>query len=165
VMRAKGIVEAAVVESGLPATLLGPVYLMENLFNPWNLPALQEGRLPTPIPPRQSLQQAAAADVISLAALAIERPDEFVGSRIEIASDELTGEREAAALSTALGRSLTAEQLPRDGLPDGLRALFEWLESEPFAVDLEALRERFPEVAWHRFPTWAESEAGRLAHA
>lgn len=50
---------------------------MENLFNPWNLPALRAGKLPSPIPANLPLQQLAVADLVAFAAEVIERPDEF----------------------------------------------------------------------------------------
>src|SRR5262249_14969539 len=59
--RAKWEVEEAIRASGIPSTLLAPSYLMENLFNPWNIPALQAGVLPSPIAVDRPLQQTAVA--------------------------------------------------------------------------------------------------------
>src|SRR5947209_2352251 len=42
---AKWAVERRISELRLPATVIAPVYLMENLFNPWNLTALRAGVL------------------------------------------------------------------------------------------------------------------------
>src|SRR4051794_20554482 len=73
--RVKWEVEEAIRASAVPHTILAPTYLMENVFNPWNLPAIQAGVLPSPIPVDRPLQQTAVADLLSLAVLAIERPD------------------------------------------------------------------------------------------
>src|SRR5262249_3780490 len=50
VFDAKGAVEAHIRSLDLPYTVLAPVYFMENLLNPWNLPALGAGVLPSPVP-------------------------------------------------------------------------------------------------------------------
>src|SRR5919204_532720 len=87
--RAKWAVEERIRSLGIPHTILAPTYLMENLFNPWNVPALRAGVLPSPISVDRPLQQTAVADLLSLAALALERPDEFARRRIAVGSDEL----------------------------------------------------------------------------
>ena len=136
---------------------------MENLFNPWNLAALRAGVFPGPIPVDRPIQQAAIADVTGLAALAIERPDEFAGERITIASDELTAARAAEALSREIGRRFDAEQVDPAELGPGLRALFAWLEGTGHSVDIPALHGRYPEVSWHSYADWLGSQRHRLA--
>lgn len=160
--RAKWEVEQAIRDSGVPHTILAPTYLMENLFNPWNLPALQAGVLPSPIPVDRPLQQTAVADLLSLAVLAIERPDLFAGRRIAVASEELTGEDSAAVISGLIPRTLEARQAPAEALPPGVRPLFAWLESTGHRVDIEELRDEFPQVAWHTYRDWAPSQLGRF---
>jgi len=168
---AKRSVEQRIAGLRLPATVIAPVYLMENLVNPWNLAALRAGILPTPLPPAVRLQQVATSDVLALAVLAIERPDivkgegEAGGERIEVASDAPTGAEAASTLTRLLGREFTARQLPRADLPPGLTALFAWLEHDPSPVDIGALRERFPDITWHRFGHWASDHQALLAKA
>jgi uncharacterized protein YbjT (DUF2867 family) len=160
--RAKWDLEEAIAASGVPRTILAPTYLMENLFNPWNIPALQAGVLPSPIAVDRPLQQAAVADLLSLAVLAIERPDRFAGRRIAVASDELTAERAAETISELIPRRLEARQAPADQLPPGVRFLFGWLESTGHHVDLHALRGELPEVGWHSYGAWAEEQLDRF---
>ena len=162
---AKRAVERRIAELGLPATVIAPVYLMENLVNPWNLAALRAGILPTPLPPARRLQQVATPDVLALAVLAIEQREAVIGERIEVASDAPAGAEAAAALTRLLGREFTARQLPRADLPPGLTALFAWLEHDPSPVDIGALRERFPGITWHRFDDWADDHQALLAEA
>jgi uncharacterized protein YbjT (DUF2867 family) len=160
--RVKWEVEEAIRASGVPYTILAPTYLMENLFNPWNIPALQAGVLPSPIPVDLPLQQTAAADLLSLAVLAIERPDLFAGRRIPIASDELTAGDSAAVISELIPRALEARQAPSDALPPGVRVLFGWLESAGHRVDIGALRDEFPAVDWHDYRAWARMQLDRF---
>jgi uncharacterized protein YbjT (DUF2867 family) len=161
---AKRAVERRLRERQLPVTVIAPVYLMENLFNPWNLAALRAGVLPTPVPPALRLQQVATSDILAMAVLAIERPEALAGDRIEVASDAPTGQEAAAALSGLVGREFTARQLPGTDVPPALGALFGWLERDPSLVDIGALHARFPVIAWHTFTHWAKERYARLAH-
>lgn len=160
--RVKHEVEQYIRSLSLAYTVLAPVYFMENLFNPWNLPMLQSGRFPSPIPVELPMQQVAIADLIKLAAMAIDRPDEFAGQRIVVASDELSAEHAAHSLSRFLRRDFTADQLPSEELAPGLRALFAWLEHDRQTVDLAALHDRYPQVGWHDYEAWVRSQHARL---
>jgi uncharacterized protein YbjT (DUF2867 family) len=160
--RVKHQVEQQIRSLPVAHTILAPVYFMENLFNPWNVPALRAGVFPSPIRIDTAIQQAAIADIIGLAALAIERPDEFAGKRITIASDELTATQAADVLSREIGRRFEAEQLDRAELGPGLRALFRWLEQTPHSVDIPALHAGYAEVNWHTYERWLRSQEARL---
>jgi uncharacterized protein YbjT (DUF2867 family) len=160
--RVKAQVEEHIRSLGIPHTILAPAYFMENLFNPWNLPALRTGIVPSPVAIDLPLQQVAVADVAAFAALAIERPAEFRGRRIKVASDQLTGEQASAALSRVTGRSLEAARLRDEELPPGLRALFGWLEQVGHGADVGGLRRDYPEVGWQRYLDWAESQRARF---
>jgi uncharacterized protein YbjT (DUF2867 family) len=162
-LRGKFEVEQHIRGLGVPHTILAPTYFMENVFNPWNLPALRAGMYPSPIPVDRVLQQTAIADLIAFAALVIERPSDFLGERVAVASDELSGDAAAAALSRVLSRDIHAEQVAIGRLAPPLRALFAWLERTGHTVDIEALRRRHPEVGWHRYEDWARLQASRFA--
>jgi uncharacterized protein YbjT (DUF2867 family) len=159
--QAKWRVEEAIRASGVPHTILAPTYLMENLFNPWNLPSLRAGIYPSPIAADRPLQQTAVADLLDLAVLAIERSDELAGRRIALASDELTGEQAATAISEVIPRTLEAGPPPEE-LPPPVRFLFGWLESAGHRVDIEALQGEFAEVAWHGYGAWAAEQSERF---
>jgi uncharacterized protein YbjT (DUF2867 family) len=160
--RAKWEVEEAIGASGIPHTILAPTYLMENLFNPWNIPALQAGVLPSPIPVDRPLQQAAVGDLLSLAALSIEQPERFAGRRIAIASDELTAEEAAETISDLIPRTLAARQAPAEQLPPGVRFLFSWLESTGHQVDIDALQDELPEIGWRGYGVWSGEQLDRF---
>lgn len=145
--RAKFALEQHIRSLPIRSTILAPVYFMENVFNPWNHAALEAGVFPSPIPVEEPLQQIAIADLVSFATLAIERPDEFTGRRIALASDELTAHEAARALH------LRAEYAPPEA--PGLRVLFGWLEREGHHVDIAALHDQYPEVGWHDYSSWA----------
>lgn len=160
--QAKFRVEEHIRSLAIAHTILAPVYFMENLFNPWNTPALTSGTFPSPIPVDTPLQQVAVADLAAFAVLVIERPGEFAGRRITLASDELSATQAAAALSKVIGRELKAEQVTAEELAPGLRALFSWLEHTGHDVDIAELRRRYPEVGWHSYASWLRSQRSRL---
>jgi uncharacterized protein YbjT (DUF2867 family) len=146
----------------LPATILAPVYLMENLFNPWNVPALASGVFPSPVPPRRAIQQIPVVDIAGFAVYALEHRDALLGQRIELASDSLTGLEEARIVSAASGRELEIREVSPAG---GLQVLFEWLDRVGFTVDIGALRRDFPDVRWHTFAEWARSQDWEMVNA
>jgi uncharacterized protein YbjT (DUF2867 family) len=155
VLEAKGAVEERIAALGLGATILAPVYFMENVLNPWNLPAVRAGVLPTPVSLSRPLQQIAIADVVAFAVLAVEQRESFLGRRIELAADELTGDQMAASLVEVAGRRLEPRRAPLDALAPGLRAMFDWLECTGHDVDIAALHSRYPQIEWHDFRAWA----------
>jgi uncharacterized protein YbjT (DUF2867 family) len=158
VLDAKHAVETQIRSRVLPYTIIAPVYFMENLFNPWNLPALAAGILPSPVSVCRPLQQVAIDDVAAFTSMVLERPKEFVGQRVEIASDQLSATAAAAALSRAAGRQFEARQVNLESLPDALARLFGWLERAGDDVDIEALHARYAHVGWHSFERWAEAQ-------
>jgi uncharacterized protein YbjT (DUF2867 family) len=159
VFESKRAVEERIRELGLVAAVLAPVYLMENALNPWNLDALARGLFPLALGPDRALQQVSIADVAAMAVLAVEQPDALAGTRVEIASDELTGAQAAQRLTRATGRRYAFERLAPGALAAPLRALFAWLEQVGFAIDLPVLHERHPEIGWRSFERWAAEQS------
>jgi uncharacterized protein YbjT (DUF2867 family) len=133
----------------LPATILAPVYLMENLFNPWNVLALAAGVFPSPVPPRRAIQQIPIVDVATFAVHALEHRDEFLGERIELASDTLTALEEAAIISSVSGRELDVSEISPGG---GLQVLFDWLDRVGFVVDIPGFARAIPRRGGTRSP-------------
>jgi uncharacterized protein YbjT (DUF2867 family) len=139
---------------GLPFTIIAPVYLMENLWNPWNQPVLAARRFPSPVPAERKLQQIALADIISLAVHVLEHQQELLGERIEVASDELNALESAAIIAGLIQRPLEVEVNARRGPAP----LFAWLDQSRYAIDIGALHRRFPEVGWHSYRDWTQTQ-------
>jgi uncharacterized protein YbjT (DUF2867 family) len=158
VLESKRAVERRIAELGLAATILAPVYFMENAFNPWNLPALGRGRLALPLAGDQVLQQVPIEDVAAFAVKALEQPARFAGGRFELASDALTGEQAAEALSSATGRRFEFERLALDAFPPPLRLLFGWLDRTGTHADIETLHREHPDIGWQSFERWTAAQ-------
>src|ERR671916_1638064 len=117
---------------GIPYTIVAPVYFMDNLLAPWTLPQLKEGRLPMALPASRPLQQITLSDIAAFTALVLEHPEEFVDRRVDIASDELSGEEVAEVLTRVTGREIGYGELPVEQArqtmgEDGARML-EWFD-------------------------------------
>jgi len=128
---------------------------------PDSLAALRDGALAVPMSPDASLQQVPMADIVNFVALVLEDRDRFGGTRIEIASDELTGSDAARVLSEVLERRIEFAAVPREQLrqqSDALASMFEWFEDVGFSVDINSLRRDFPQVGWHDYSAWAREQ-------
>ena len=157
----KYAVEKHLLASGVPYTIVAPVFFMENLLQPWTLPSLRQGKLAMALPANRSLQQIAVADIGAFVAAVIERGDPVFGRRFDIAGDELTGKEAAAILSTATGRDVHYEGFPPGVLraqSEDMALMFEWFDSTGYAADIKSLRRDFPKVKWHTFEQWARQQ-------
>jgi len=151
-------VEKHIASSGVPYTIIAPVYFMENLTTPWSVPGLRQGKLALALPADQPLQQIAVQNIGAFAAAIVERRESVFGHRYDIAGDELSGEVSAAILSEVTGRNIQYESFPPDALraqSEDMALMFEWLNDTGYSADIAGLRRDFPEVTWHDFATWA----------
>ena len=154
-------VEKHLQTSGLAYAVVAPVYFMENMYFPQALEGLQNGVYAAALPGDRQLQQIAVDDIGSFTAMVIEQRDRFVGQRIDIGSDELDGDEQAAVLSEVLGREIRYQQVPLDALrqqSEEMALMYEWFDRVGYDADIMALRETYPDVGWHTFERWARSQ-------
>ena len=154
-------IEKHIKHLGIPHTIVAPVLFSDNLLTPWMLPELTQSRIALPISPNRPVQQISVQDIASFVALVLENPDRFLGKRIDIASDELTGRREAEILSTVSGRQIEYVQVPIADAYEMNRdaaKMYEWFDEVGYSADIEALRRDYPETGWHTFEEWAQAQ-------
>src|SRR6266576_3813500 len=154
-------VEKEIRRSGVPFTIVAPVFFMENFLADWLAAGIAKGSIAMALPATRRLQQVAVADIAQFTALVIERRERFLGKRIDIASDELTGATAPAAISEASGRHIEYTALPIDAVRqwnDDLARMFEWFDRVGYDADVVGLRWLYPEVDWHRFSNWAREQ-------
>ena len=146
---------------GIPFTIVGPVFFMENLVGPMFVQGLRAGTLSMPLPASRPLQVIAVEDIAAFVRVVLERPGEFQGKRIDIASDSLTGPEMAKALSRASGTDVGYSEEPlapvRAQSAD-LARMWEWFDQAGYSVDVESLVRFYPEVGWHDFRRWAREQ-------
>ncbi|GGQ55738.1 NmrA family NAD(P)-binding protein [Couchioplanes azureus] len=153
-------IEAYLRQQPVRATVLGPVYFMENALN-LGFSRLADGVLANPLSPGKPLDQVTVRDIAALAVHAVEHPDRFVGERIDVVSDRVTGEQAAAVLSEVVGREIPYRRLPleqvRQWAGDEVADMFQRFEETTEFMDVEALHARYPEVKWHSYADWART--------
>ena len=140
----KAAIEQHIADIGIPATVLRPVFFMENLLG---LLAGAESDpdagkvLALPVDPATKVQMIASDDIGRIAAYAFDHPSETIGTATEIAGDEVTLAEAAGLLSGYAGTPVRYR--PQDFA--GRDRMFEWFDEGGYQVaDLEDLRRRFP---------------------
>jgi len=154
-------VEEHIKKIGLPHTILGPVFFMENWISPWFLPALKDGSMAMALPAARSLNQVALGDIAGMAALAIEKREVFLGKRIDIASDDLPGTKAAEILSRVTGRKISFSEVPLHQVrawSEDFAMMFDWFNKVGYQTDIAGLKRTYPEVGWQTFESWAKSQ-------
>jgi uncharacterized protein YbjT (DUF2867 family) len=153
-------VEQHIQNLGIPYTIIGPTFFMENLLT-YLKPGLQQGQLALSLSPSAILQQIALENIAEFSTLVLERRNSFLGKRIDIASDELTGEQAAKILSEELGRKIKYVQVPLEQIrraSEDIALMYEWYERVGTGIDIPSLHQQYPEVNWRRFKDWAKSQ-------
>src|SRR5467141_1068163 len=153
-------VEEHIARIGVRATVLAPVYFMENLY--FGKEQLAKSIYAAPLPPTRGLAQVAVADIGAVAVRLLEDPGRFVGKRFDLAGDELTGNDIVAILSRVTGRQFTYLQVPldliRQRMGEDAVKMYEWFDGVGYTVDRAALRREFSDVAFHDFEAWAKAQ-------
>ena len=153
-------VEQHIKNSGIPYTIIGPTFFMDNLLS-YSRAGLQQGQLALPLSPSLILQQSALENIAEFFALVLERRNSFLGKRIDIASDELTGELAAKVLSDELRRKISYVQVPLEQIrqaSEDLALMFQWFERIGTGVNVASLHKQYPEVNWLTFKDWVKSQ-------
>jgi uncharacterized protein YbjT (DUF2867 family) len=89
---------------GLPATVLRPAAFMENYYIDQVEIGILKGKLMDPIHAEKPSQTIATDDIGAFAALAFERPRDFIGEALEIAGSELTNREAAEVFACSVSR-------------------------------------------------------------
>ncbi|MGW0733956.1 NmrA/HSCARG family protein [Streptomyces sp. NPDC002851] len=151
----KAEIEAYVDTVRVPATVLRPVFFMEN----WSsmVPEAHNGVRVSSVAldADTSLQMIALSDIGRIVADAFDKPAEFIGKKIEIAGDELTVRQIAEAFTKADGIPTRFERQPIDELratAEEVATMYDWLNEKGHQADIAALRERYPDLL--TFEAW-----------
>ena len=138
-------VEQHIRQIGLPATILRPVWFMEN-FTTFAKPSA-DGVLMLPMKPSRKLAMVALKDIGAFGAAAFLRPKDFLGQAIDLAGDELTMPETAALLTTAMGRPIRFQEFQMEqaeaAMGHDLATMFRWFNEVGYAIDIPALTRQF----------------------
>ena len=155
-------IEKYVHQLGLPATILRPVAFMETYHMLEVEVRLLKGQLVHPVRGGKPYQTIATDDIGSFAALAFERPKEFIGMELEIAGSELTNLQAAEVFSRVLNRPVKFIKLPmlivRLFMDKEFYRMSRWLNNGGFKANVAELRRKYPEVHLHTLEEWLRED-------
>ncbi len=155
-------IEKHIRKLGLPATMIRPVAVMENYYIDQVEVGILKGKLMDPIPADKTYQTIAADDIGAFAALAFERPRDFIGLELEIAGSELTNPEAAQVFSRVLGKRVKFQKLPmpmvRLVLGKEFYQMFRWFNDAGFQANIPELRRKYPEVQLKSLEDWLRAE-------
>jgi uncharacterized protein YbjT (DUF2867 family) len=139
------------------ATILAPVYFMQNLG--FLRPQLRDGVYASALTPDRKLGQIAVSDIAAVAVAVLEDGAAHAGKRYDLGADELSGNQTIEILTRLTGKPLKYFQLPTEAVrgamgDDGFR-MYQWFEATGYTFDPAALRRTFPTVPWLSFEAWA----------
>src|SRR5215207_2589118 len=139
-------VEEHVRASGVPYTVLRPVFFMQN----WEFmrEPILGGTLPQPLDPDKPFQMIDADDIGVFAAMAFENPDRWIGREVDIAGDELTMLEIAGTFSRVIGRNVDYFQVPWGGFEEQMgeeyTIMYRWFDDQGYEANIAALRDEYP---------------------
>jgi uncharacterized protein YbjT (DUF2867 family) len=158
----KWVVEKHVRSLNLPVTVLRPASFMETYHITEVEIGLLKGKLVDPIRGDKPYQTIATDDIGAFAALAFERPKDFIGLELEIAGSELTNIDAAKVFSRVLNRPVKFQKLPlpivRLVLGKEFNEMFHWFNSKGYQANIPELRRRYPEVRLHSLEDWLRED-------
>ncbi|WP_284012137.1 NmrA/HSCARG family protein [Halobaculum litoreum] len=137
----KANTERLIAESGIDATVLRPVYFMQNLA--LQADEILSGTISLALGEGTELAMVDARDIGRAAAAAFADPERFVGETLTLAGDSLTVAETAEVLSDHLGIDVEPVHLDvavlREAAGDEMADMFAWFESTGYDVDVPAL--------------------------
>ena len=140
----KWAVEQRIAELGLPATVIRPVFFMQN-FAYMMRDDIMDGQLTMPLREGVSLAIVDATDIGQAVVAALSDPDAFLGEVITLAGDDLTLEEFAAAFSDHLGHEVepihAGVEDYREMAGDELADMFQWFNDVGYDIDIPTLAE------------------------
>jgi uncharacterized protein YbjT (DUF2867 family) len=136
-------------DTSVPWTVVAPSYFYENVLG---VQSLRDRVLELPLPVRTPLHQVALRDLGALVAAILNRREEHLSRRVEVAGDAPTPTEMASALGARAVETSTQTLAKRN--PD-LAAMYRFLAETGYGIDVPAMRAHYPEVSWSSFAQWA----------
>lgn len=150
-------IEEHIRATGLPYTILRPVFFMENWLAMRGM--IEQGMLAMPLSPETRLQMIAVDDIGAFVAMSFERPGHWRERAIDLAGDELSMTALAEAFSRMTAREVRYNQVPWDKFQEQMgpemTKMFRWFEDAGYHVDISSVRQEYPKLT--SFDRWLNS--------
>jgi uncharacterized protein YbjT (DUF2867 family) len=128
--------------TGMPYTVVRPVYFMENWLRMKD--QIAQGQLSLPLAPGTMLQQVAVDDIGAFVAMAFEHPGKWQGSATDLAGDELSVDQIAQALQASYSQ-MSWEDFEKAAGRD-TTIMFRWFQNVGYRADIATLRQELPRL-------------------
>ena len=129
----------------LPSTVLKPVFFMQNFERLAD--DILDGTLAMPLDEGVHLQMVDIDDVGKAATVAFRRPDDFVGTRHNLAGQALTLEQMARTLSEVIDIDVEPQHVPveqaKEQIGEEAAAMYQWFNEHGYTTDLKACQKTF----------------------
>jgi len=142
---------------GLPYTIIGPTYFMDNLFYPTNLGNLKEGWLKMALPGHRKLQYIAVEDIGKFVAIVVNEREKMFSRRINISGDELTGIEAAEILSRVTEKKIKYQGFDPSEIEakdQDMATMYRWFKNTGYSADLTELKN----YGFLTFEEWAHKQ-------
>ena len=153
----KYVVERHIRSIGVPATIIGPAYFMENVT--YLQAQMRNNIYPTPLTPDRKLAQISVPDIAAVAVTVLENRDRYTGRRFDISGDEVSANDTIRILSAITGRAFQHYQLSMDMVRNSMGEdgvlMWQYFERPGYHVDRDELAREFPNLRWTSFESWA----------
>ncbi|CAI1036414.1 NmrA/HSCARG family protein [Serratia quinivorans] len=154
-------IEEHIRQIGIAATILRPVFFMDN-FVKSSMRTVLITLLRSYVPKAKPLQMIATTDIGNYVAHAFANPDIFIGKAEEIAGDDLTREQIVTVFKRhgwSAGLPFPVSRLLLRPLPYDVRRMFNWFGEAGFKADIPALKARHPDLL--TLTDWLAAQDGR----
>jgi uncharacterized protein YbjT (DUF2867 family) len=132
-------------EIGLANTILKPVFFFQNFERMSD--DIVDGTLVMPLEEGVKLQMVDVDDIGKAAAVAFRRPDQFIGTRHNLAGEALTLEQMARIFADILDIDIEVRHMDMDRAREQMgreaALMYEWFNDHGYTTDLEQVREFF----------------------
>lgn len=152
-------VERHMREIGLPATIVQPVFFMDNFLRQ-PMRAVLLALMRSYIPDGRTLQMISVDDIGRWVARALTDPEGTIGRAVEIAGDELTRAQIVAAMRRHGWSAGLTFPIPRflfRPIPRDIRMMFDWFGVEGYSADIGSLKRQG--AGFMTFDGWLASRA------
>jgi uncharacterized protein YbjT (DUF2867 family) len=132
---------------GLKATVVRPVFFMENFFMPDLQKGIQGGSLVIALKPGKPFQMIAVDDIGAMVTRAFNEPGNYVGKAVDLAGDNLAPEQIAEAFSNLNGQVVNFVELDVEkvrAFSEDMAIMYKWFNDVGYDVDISALRKQLP---------------------
>jgi uncharacterized protein YbjT (DUF2867 family) len=139
-------VEEHVRASGVPYTVLRPVYFMQNWE--WMREPILGGTLPQPLDPDKPLQMIDAEDIGVFAAMAFDDLETWIGREVDLAGEEMTMPEIAGTFSRVIGRNVDYFRVPWEGFEEQMgeesAVMYGWFNDHGYEANIGVLKDEYP---------------------